>query len=328
MGWQRLKRALPAVAGLAVGGAALAGAVSGTVEHVVRRLTAPKPAGPGLRLGFTPFETGVEWEDVRFPAADGTPLGGWLLTRDHQAPALLACGGYRARRSDLLGISSCLWRAGFTVLLFDYRGYGDEPGPVTLGYHELADAQAALRCLRERRPNARLGAIGFSMGAAIAIMLAAREASVEAVLADSPFSSQREIVHLHVGRSFRVHPWPPLQLLARLLLNLVERRLSRRFGFRFADVHPLQDVRQMGPRPLLLIHGTHDPIIPIDHTERVAAVARASAVPVETWFVPGAGHCGAYFLNRSMYCDRASTFLRRHLSSHWCQAHLEAPPTD
>ena len=288
-------------------------------------MTAPtKPAGPvgEGRRGFTPFETGVRYEDVTITAEDGTPMTGWLFLSEADAPAILACGGYRGKRSDLLGISSALWRAGFNVLLFDYRGHGDlstddsrngTRHPVTLGYRELADARAALRFLRDRFPAAPLGVIGFSMGAAIALMVAAHEPAVRAVIADSPFSTQREIVRYRLHRLAGPLASRWTAPVGDAIITLADRRLRRRLGFRFADVSPLRDVRRLS-QPLLLIHGEQDRDVPPEHSRRLAAAAAEAGVPLETWFVPGAAHCAAYFLDRPHYCDRATTFFRRHLT--------------
>jgi pimeloyl-ACP methyl ester carboxylesterase len=309
---RRSKHLIPITASLVAGGA-LAGTAFAMAEYVFRELTSPSPARFPLSMGFTPFELNVEWEEVTFSAEGGTLLGGWLLPRGAQAPAILACGGYRGRRSDLLGISASLWRAGFTVLLFDYRGYGDEPGPVTLGYRELADTRAALNYLRQLRPRAPVGVIGFSMGAAIAIMLAAREPDVRAVVADSPFTSQWEIVRFHVGNRWRLGPARSTEAAVHLILLLVERKLLRQFGFRFEDVHPMRDVAQLGQRPLLLIHGEADSMIPVEHGRRMAEAAREAGVPVESWFLPAVGHCGAYFADRVGYCRRVTEFFTRHV---------------
>ncbi|MER3404305.1 MAG: hypothetical protein C4289_03310, partial [Chloroflexota bacterium] len=191
----------------------------------------------------------------------------------HRSPAVLACGGYRGRRSDLLGIASYLWRRGLAVLLFDYRGHGDHAGdPVTLGYRELEDARAALAYLRQRLPGSPLGVIGYSMGAAIAIMVAAREPDVRAVVADSPFTSQREIVAWHARRK--------LGPLTEPVLSLVDRQLYKRYGYRFRDVEPLRDVVHIAPRPLLVIHGSCDTVIPLEHAQRIYA---AAGEPKELW---------------------------------------------
>ena len=302
--------------------AASAGAVAGALwlaaERVVDAITAPTPPARERGRGFTPFETGVRYEDVRIPAEDGTPMRGWLFLNEPSAPAILACGGYRGRRADLLGISSALWRAGFNVLLFDYRGHGerlpdDTPSPVTLGYRELSDARAALDLLRSRFPRSALGLIGFSMGAAVALMVGALEPSVRAVIADSPFTSQRDIVRYRLRRASRRLASPLTQPFGDAVVALADCRLQRRLGFRFADVQPLRDVSRL-TQPLLLIHGEADREVPVEHSHRVAQAAIAAGVPLETWFVPGATHCEAYFLDRPTYCDRAVAFFRRHLA--------------
>src|SRR5690349_2385086 len=77
----------------------------------------------------------------------------------------------RASKAQLVGIGSMIWRAGFNVLLFDYRGHGSDLGaPVTLGFREMNDFFAALDYTLGRMPDARIGVFGGSMGAAIAIM--------------------------------------------------------------------------------------------------------------------------------------------------------------
>ena len=305
------------------GAAAAAGGLALAADWLVDQMTAPtRPRGPigEPNRGFTPFETGVRCEDVTIAAEDGTLMTGWLFFSAPTAPTILACGGYRGRRADLLGISSALWRDGFNVLLFDYRGHGDfshtaspNQHPVTLGYRELADARAALRFLQQRFPSAPLGVIGFSMGAAIALMVAAREPAVKAIIADSPFTTQRDIVryrlHRHAGRAASRWTAP----IGDAIVSLADRRLRQRLGFRFADVEPLRDVTRL-TQPLFLIHGERDLQVPPEHSRRLAAAATRAGVPLETWFVPDATHCDAYFLDRPLYCTRAATFFRRHLT--------------
>jgi fermentation-respiration switch protein FrsA (DUF1100 family) len=197
------------------------------------------------------------------------------------------------------------------VLLFDYRGYGDQPGEVTLGYRELADARAALGFLRGARPGAQLGVIGFSMGAAVAVMLGAREKDVQAVVADSPFTSQREVVRFRIAE--RVRSLRSAGPLLALVIALVDRQLVGQFGFGLDDVSPLREVSGLAGRPLFLIHGGADEVIPADHTRRLIAAARSSGVLVDEWIVPEAGHCGGYFADRAVYCTRVREFFSRVL---------------
>jgi cephalosporin-C deacetylase-like acetyl esterase len=61
---------------------------------------------------MTPWELGIPFEEVCFPAEDGATLRGWWLTRPASERAIIGLHGYRGRRADLLGIGGALRRAG------------------------------------------------------------------------------------------------------------------------------------------------------------------------------------------------------------------------
>ncbi len=74
----------------------------------------------------------------------------------------------------------------------------------------------------------------------------------------------------------------------------------------------LDAVEPIAPRPVLLIHGAADSMIPVDHGRAIFA---AAGEPKELWVVPGAEHCGAYFADRPYYVTRVAQFFDRHLGS-------------
>jgi fermentation-respiration switch protein FrsA (DUF1100 family) len=297
------------VAGIATGGAAL-GAL-GMAYYVAHALTAPQRPGAMDDYVLTPFETGADYEDVTFPSAGlaATASGermlhGWWFHRPETNRVIVACPGYRGTKSDLIGISTALWRAGNNVLLFDFHGHGAGRGaPVTLAYREVPDLFGALSYAQRRVPDARLGVIGFSMGASVAILGAARRLEVLAVVADSPFATHEDIVAYAIRRATRLPGWP--------IARLADAFLGRRAGYRHGDVMPEREVAAIAPRPLLIIHGTADAVIPIEHAYRVYEAAGA---PKELWIGEGAEHCATYFLDRSVYCARVATFFERALS--------------
>ncbi len=310
---------LPRWVGRVAGAAGLAGggAVSGAIAlayYVTRRITKPTPTTPFDTFTFTPFEMGVPYESVAFPAPDGTVLRGWWLSRPESRRVTITCGGYRGHRADMLGIGSALWRDGSNVLIFDYRGHGELAGTlVTLGYQEVQDLLAAVSFVKERIPDAATGVIGYSMGASVAIMAAARCPEIGAVVADSPFARQREVVNLHVRQVTRV-PLNPL-------LNVVDLLLGHVGGYHFRDVEPLREVDLIAPRPLLLIHGEADNVTdPRDSR----ALYEAAGEPKELWTVPGVHHCGVYFHDRAYYCARVNAFFRQALGDEAAAA--EAQP--
>ena len=65
--------------------------------------------------------------------------------------------------------------------------------------------------------------------------------------------------------------------------------------------------------PILLIHDEQDPLIPIAHAHQIVAKARTYNIPVETYYVDYAIHCGAYGYNPEQYVRVIQEFLSRHL---------------
>ncbi len=305
----------------ALGAAALASASAGMGYYVARRLTEPNAPSFMDDFNMTPFETGIDWEDIRIPTAkEAQPLVGWWFPRPETDRVIVGCAGYRGSKSDLIGIGSALWRAGFNVLLFDYHGHGSSRGaPVTLAYRELQDFFSALDYAERRVPHARVGLLGFSMGGAIAILGAAQRPEVRVVVADSPFATHHDVVSHNVQRVIRI-PGQPFAAISDYFL-------LRSAGYRGRDVAPLRVVDKLAGRPLLLIHGTDDDMIPVSHAHRLY---KAAQEPKELWLAPGANHCGAYFLDRPTYCQRVASFLAQGLElaqAQPMQEHLSAPVT-
>jgi fermentation-respiration switch protein FrsA (DUF1100 family) len=297
--------------------AAAGAAVFAGARHIVNQLTKPQPIDPAAEFTFTPWELNVPWEDVRLPARSGAhEVRGWWLPQPTADRVIIACAGYRGSRADLLGISTQLWRAGNSVLLMDFYGHGVERGvPVTLGYREVDDFLGAVDYAAQRAPTAAIGAIGFSMGAAVAIQGAAREPRVRAVVADSAFATHRDVVAAQFRQAVPLLSPEPFLALADPLLH-------RRAGYRFAEVEPLREVAAIAPRPILIIHSTGDKVIPYQHA---IWLYEAAGEPKELWIVEDVAHCGAYFIDRPAYCQRVADFFARGLAAS-PHAATVAPP--
>jgi fermentation-respiration switch protein FrsA (DUF1100 family) len=248
----------------------------------------------------TPWEVGVPFEEVSFRSADGVALRGWWFARPGRR-VIVGCSGLNGSKSDLIGIGPYLYRAGFSVLLFDFRDRGESGASLrSAGYFEWRDITAALAYARERRRGVRIGLLGFSMGAALAL-LASSEPGVAAVVADSSYSSLGELIAERLRR---------YRLPSRFLLWCAGRFIRLRHGYSLDALAPIDAVRRAGFPPALFIHGGADTIIPAEHSVRLH---RASGFPGGPWIVDGAGHCGAYFHDRERYCAGVAAFFRRHL---------------
>lgn len=297
--WKRL-----GIAGLSVGGAVSLASV-GTATYLVKQLIQPAPLEPMETYSFSPFETNVDYEEVSFPTANQRMLSGWWLPRPNTRQVIIAVAGYRGRKEDVLGISSFLWRHGYNVLLFDYRAHGVtrmEGELLTLGHRELEDMQAALRYVRSRIERPLLGLFGGSMGAAVVLTATARDPGVMAVWADSPFASQREIIS---------HVWHrDTHLPSRPVVDIAAQIFKARTGYHWADFEPIQEIAQIAPRPVYLVHGAADTMVPVDNSYRLYA---AAGQPKDLWIEDGVEHCGIYFAKRHEYTGRVLKFFGTHL---------------
>jgi uncharacterized protein len=203
-------------------------------------------------------------EEVTFPTPDGLRLGGWFLPAHPvgpAGPAVLVCNGNGGDRSLRASLAVALHRLGLSVLLFDYRGYGGNPGhPSEAGL--AADARGALDYLvgRPEVDPGRVVYFGESLGAAVALRLATERAPAALVLR-SPFASLAEVGQIH-------YPLVPVSLLLR-------------------DRFDAAAVAGRLAAPLLVVAGERDRIVPADHSRRLFA---AAPEPKRLVVLPGVDH--------------------------------------
>ena len=92
-------------------------------------------------------------------------------------------------------------------------------------------------------------------------------------------------------------------------------------SFRRWKARSLKKALQHRSIPILLIHSSGDPMIPIMHSRRIAAEAKIYGVPLETYFVDVNMHCGAYDNNPYEYTSVLPRFLAHHLRDDLPELH-------
>ena len=95
----------------------------------------------------TPAALGLRYEEVAFRSVgDGLRLRGWFVPGEKRRGIVVLCHGYPGNRADLLPQAAFLRRAGFGVLLFDFRALGRSEGDIcSIGWREVNDAHGAVR---------------------------------------------------------------------------------------------------------------------------------------------------------------------------------------
>ena len=231
----------------------------------------------------------MEIKEIRLKA-DGLELAGELHvpSRDKVHPALCICHGIPAVPHDpndrgytLLAQRFC--HAGFITLIFNFRGTGKSEGNLDiLGWSR--DLQAALDFLYSLKEvdKTRFCSLGFSGGAAVSVYTAAHDPRVSLVVtcacpADFRSLPQRETPPDTIQRfrqigAIRDKDFPP---------SIEEWQRG------FETVSPINWIDKISPRPLLLVHGDADELIPLEHAYKLYQKAKE---PKELKIIPGARH--------------------------------------
>jgi len=253
---------------------------------------------PDRDLYFTPDEFDLLHEEVSFPSSDSTLLSGLFLPAlGPPRGTIVHFHGNNANLSNHLFAVRWLPGAGYSVFLFDYRGYGASEGsPSRRG--AVRDGAAAIAYVR-RHPDVdpyRLIVYGQSLGGALAVSALdqAGTKGVRALVLEGTFSSYQGVARLFLADRWFL--WP-FQLLAYLLIT--------------DDESPDQALPNLVSVPLLVVHGEEDRVVPIEAGRRLF---RAFPGPLkEFWSIPDAGHMRIFHDEASPWRGKLVTYLDSRL---------------
>jgi abhydrolase domain-containing protein 17 len=210
------------------------------------------------------------------PVADADSVAVVYLPDDDARFTILHSHGNAEDLGQLGWLLEELRGAGFAVVAYDYRGYGQSSAVRPTAARAVADAEAVYRYAVGVLgvPPHRLVVHGRSVGSGPALELAARH-EVAGVILESAFTSAYRVI-----TRVRLLPFD-----------------------RFPN---LDRVRQLD-RPVLVIHGTRDGIVPFSHGRQLYA---AAAVPKHSLWVEGAGHNDLVLVAGDRYRQALSEFAR------------------
>jgi dipeptidyl aminopeptidase/acylaminoacyl peptidase len=172
-----------------------------------------------------------------------------------------------------------------------------------MGRRERGDLRAALEWAeRQGFTPDRIGWVGFSMGASTVLMEAAQNPNIRVAVLDSPYGDLPKLLntqlsqHSHLPRFFN----PGILAAAHFA-----------YGVRTDDLIPIRSAKNWGDRPLLLIHGEADTIVPVVQARRLAREAGPSCRALT---LPGVDHVAAYRVDPRLYVATVDSFFRNNLT--------------
>ncbi len=247
-----------------------------TVNEMINR---PVLANPG-RLSDN------DYIELKGKTEDGIDIHAVFYKGAPEAATLILCHGHGVNLMRLDDMVGFLRRAGYSLLLPDFRAHGRSGGKYcTIGLHEWKDLRAAIDAAKEKgliASTTPIAAYGRSMGAATLINGAENLPEIKAFILESSFESLRRIAARDAWNNLLI-PDTPVTDLAFWITKQVT-------GIDYASNSPESKTRGISNRPVFLIHDEKD-----IRADMNAFTSLKSRLPqAQTWSVPDAWHVCAH----------------------------------
>lgn len=224
----------------------------------------------------------VDVEEVAFDGADGSTLYGvWARQENPNAQLYLYFHGNEANIDAYWSKVEFYWSMGYTVFIFDYRGFGKSEGSPTYDT-VMEDGRSAVDYVDSEfgRGVDHIVYHGLSLGGSVAVHTAV-ERPPKVLITEAMFASAKKLINDGSG------------------MDLPE-------GWFVEDAWDNIAAAREVYRPYLIIHGAADDFIQPSHAEAVYEFAND---PKKLWLVPGAGHADSDEVAPEDYADHISCWV-------------------
>ena len=256
-------------------------------------------AAPRVPHHTEPGALGLAFETLRIGTENGKSLHAWFIPGPARAavadveaataaaareeaevppaaaPAVLVMHGWGGNAALMLPLARPLHEAGYATLFVDARCHGasDDDSFASLPrFAEDTEHAFAWLSAREGVDPARIALLGHSVGAGAVLFAASRTPQVAAVVSVAAFSHPAAMMRRWLGAK-RI----PEKPIGRYILDYVQKTI----GHRFDDIAPVATIARIR-RPVLLVHGADDAVVPIDEAMQIYAMRGDTPVELMT----------------------------------------------
>jgi len=274
-------------------------ALIGVSTYTGWMLTHPKRKSlPVFSANIVPEYRNISFKDIK----DEINLKGWFFEVKGSNKTVILAHGYRQNRlqygEDTFVLIKFLLNQGYNVLTFDFRNCGESEGKLTtVGIYEKNDLLGAIEYAK-KLGSQQIVLLGFSMGAATSIVAGAESKDVDAVIADSPFSDLHEYLDDNLNAWSKL-PSFPFNQTTFLSIKILE-------GLNPKEFSPKSVIKDISPRPVLLIHSKDDAFIPVSNSHELL---NAGGSNVRLWETEGVNHVESFTKLTDEYLKKLGEFL-------------------
>ncbi len=273
-------------------------------KRAARKILHPKTKRKALHTWPDAYQ--IPYENISFQTEDHVTLKGWFIaSKEPSEKTIILMHGWGMNRSDILPHTCFLRDLGYNLFYFDFRALGESGGDTSsIGYLELKDVRAAIQFLKEKYPAycKKIGLYGLSLGGMVAIGEAARNPEIACIVAEAPYYSFRRVVSRWAWIHYHMPYFP--------LLPIILHYLRQQLGANPERYSPRFTIGKIAPRPVFIIHGRYDNLVPAAHARWLY---REAGDPKTLWLVPGARHGKCGEMGGFEYKQRLADFFRASL---------------
>jgi uncharacterized protein len=252
-----------------------------------------------------PNDAGLPQEDVTVETFDGLKLSCWFLRQKKKARGtIIFLHGVGDCKIAGVPFAQSLYQRGFNIFLYDSRQHGESEGYYcTYGFYEKQDVSGVISYLQSRTDTkiGKIGVFGTSMGGAVAILAAAIDHRIAAVISEGTYTSLRVVFVDYQKRIIKL-PW-------HFLRNIALVHSQKLANFKARLVAPIEDIKRLHV-PILIVHGKNDTFIKSEYSKHLYDAANE---PKQLLLIEGADHNNVWEVGGEMYINSIISFFETNL---------------
>lgn len=240
-------------------------------------------------------------EKIKIKMRDGTIINGDFSINDDNRKIMIFAHGYTWNRNGQLKYAQFFFKYGFSILLYDERGHGENKTKfTTFGYKEGKDLDDIIKWVKEKYNPKIIGLHGESLGAATVLMSLKENPDISFAIEDCGYSNMKDVL-VHKMKEFHI---------LRFFLFGINLFLKLILHYSIYDVLPYEGSLKSNI-PLLIIHGNDDKYIDVKHAYKIYKVGKGHS---EIKIISGADHALSYETDPTFYENICIDFIKRNIN--------------
>ncbi|MFH1562802.1 MAG: alpha/beta fold hydrolase [Nitrospirota bacterium] len=211
-----------------------------------------------------------EFNEIKVQSSDEIEIAFNELNTGKDKVIIICHGIMQSKDSQIFTKIAREFEENYDIINMDLRGHGRSGGGCTLTSMEVQDLKAVVDYAHKR--HKKVGVLGFSLGAATAILESAEYKNIDSLILVSPFTKISK-VNFEFWKMQATQTTPAKEFIKACLVTDTNRRIKIGNIF-LCKTAPIAVVDKISPTPILFLHGKDDWVIDCSHSQKLYEKAK------------------------------------------------------